>query len=668
MSDHEFGGSWWGQKWIDSLERLSTAWQNRLPRGRDYASKGHVIALAVTNGKITAKVQGSRSKPYSTSIEVPTIRVEHWDGLIERLASEARFAAQLMSGEMPADIEELFSDINLNLFPARNSELISQCSCPDKARPCKHIAAVHYAFGKALDRDPFLLFELRGAGRETLFRGFHRAWFGDESLEGGDSLAPEVHEISTGIAVEPLSADRFNRSPHDEEDLTFVVKGPEEPLFVLKRLGAPMNWDLPVHISDLLGPVTEAAGTLAMQIAVAGGAEDGLEVLDKIVTDEDESGADAEALGTVFRRVTAGGADEQAPSPEVSELPDVLPSAAHILPGALGRKSGEADKKSTVRKRKKMEPSVLIRRNRGDKNKSSRPRVDAEKPTATSIKTNTPEPTVRKRRRAVGVGAGSSGRGMSAVALDTQWRQAWVAGDDEAALAAARGAWRASADERRFQMLVASADRVGTIGDLIAEEVKPICDDAIRAGRRLNTPQLLMLLMAGEYEVVTDLVVGMGDEVWTADDPVGLVFLPFALMALIGERSVPEETAMSELWDALFCRGEDSFGELEDTPAPVGVWLEWALDAEGITPELHERLELIVKQMALGLLEIARSKPVPMKPRVVAANALAVGEAVSMFAGESEADSFVAIAVARGAADVTLGKAMSGVLKDSPLL
>ena len=170
MSGTEFGGSWWGKRWVEALERLSTAWQNRLPRGRDYASKGHVISLAVSGGKISAKVQGSRSKPYTTTIEVPTLRDEDWDAVIEQISSQARFPAKLLVGEMPADIEDIFQSVNVTLFPMRNSELLGSCTCPDKARPCKHIAAVHYAFGQALDRDPFLLFQLRGADRMRLQR------------------------------------------------------------------------------------------------------------------------------------------------------------------------------------------------------------------------------------------------------------------------------------------------------------------------------------------------------------------------------------------------------------------------------------------------------------------------------------------------------------------
>ena len=267
MSTEQFGDSWWGKRWIEALERLSTAWQNRLPRGRDYAAKGHVISLSVADGRIQAKVQGSRSKPYTTTIELPTFRESDWDSVIEHLASQARFPAQLLTGEMPDGIEEVYEAFGLNLFPVRNSEMIGSCTCPDKARPCKHIAAVHYAFGEALDRDPFLLFQLRGADRTALLRGFRKAWIEDLSDDtNGDAADPNAIE---GRDLGDLSADRFNRSPEDLPPISFRIRPTADASLILKRLGSPKSWQLPIQINDLLGPVMVETSKLALEIAMS---------------------------------------------------------------------------------------------------------------------------------------------------------------------------------------------------------------------------------------------------------------------------------------------------------------------------------------------------------------------------------------------------------------
>ncbi len=258
----------WGARWIDSLERLATAWQARLPRGRDYADKGHVISLSVTSGRIAAKVQGSRSKPYSTSIDVGTFREGDWERMASRLASQARWSAELLAGHIPGDTEKLFSLENLNLFPVRNSEMLGNCSCPDKSKPCKHIAAVHYAFGNALDRDPFLLFQLRGLDQTAMVKMFRKAWFGPAASI--DTAAEVMGSAELGMPVMPLMADRFNRSPESVDAMSFnMLSSGGQPMLILGRLGSPPSWSFPIPIIGLVGDIYQAATELAMQVALA---------------------------------------------------------------------------------------------------------------------------------------------------------------------------------------------------------------------------------------------------------------------------------------------------------------------------------------------------------------------------------------------------------------
>lgn len=93
---------------------------------------------------------------------------EQWQRVIDLLATEALFSAKLLSREMPADIEGVFSRAGVSLFPEQYRDLETDCSCPDWSNPCKHIAAVYYILGQEFDRDPFLIFQLRGLDREEL--------------------------------------------------------------------------------------------------------------------------------------------------------------------------------------------------------------------------------------------------------------------------------------------------------------------------------------------------------------------------------------------------------------------------------------------------------------------------------------------------------------------
>jgi uncharacterized Zn finger protein len=163
-----FGKSWWAKRWIGVLESFNIG--SRLQRGRSYARKGQVTAINIKPGHVTAKVQGSRPQPYAVEITIPKLGERDWEKLVAELNSQAVFAAKLLAGEMPQDIETAFTKAGLSLFPKSLKEIETECSCPDWSNPCKHIAAVYYLLGEEFDRDPFLLFRLRGMDREMICR------------------------------------------------------------------------------------------------------------------------------------------------------------------------------------------------------------------------------------------------------------------------------------------------------------------------------------------------------------------------------------------------------------------------------------------------------------------------------------------------------------------
>jgi uncharacterized Zn finger protein len=190
-----FGQSWWAKRWIAVLESFDIG--ARLGRGRSYARRGQVAVINVEPGLVTAKVQGSRARPYEVSIRVKTLTNAEWKKLAKALATQAIFSAKLLAGEMPEDIEDAFKQANLALFPATVRDLITDCSCPDWSNPCKHIAAVYYLLGEEFDRDPFLIFMLRGMEREKLI-----TLIGSESPANGRMERPVA---GPGQTEHPLS-------------------------------------------------------------------------------------------------------------------------------------------------------------------------------------------------------------------------------------------------------------------------------------------------------------------------------------------------------------------------------------------------------------------------------------------------------------------------------
>jgi len=176
-----FATKWWGKRWIQTLEGFRIG--ARLSRGRAYARKGQVASLDIKPGEIRARVQGSRRGSYRVSIKLATLNAEQWRKVTERVVDEPIFAALLLGGEMPEDIERIFSDAGMSLFPVRQNDLDTDCSCPDWSNPCKHIAAVYYLLAEAFDQDPFLLFRLRGMDRDVFMERLHAAGAGERIAE-----------------------------------------------------------------------------------------------------------------------------------------------------------------------------------------------------------------------------------------------------------------------------------------------------------------------------------------------------------------------------------------------------------------------------------------------------------------------------------------------------
>jgi len=229
----QFGEHWWAQRWIEVLQ--SFGWSNRLQRGRTYARKGQVMNIDVHPGRVTARVQGSRRKPYSVRIEIAPLSDKQWEQAIDAMAQQALFAAQLLAGEMPPEIEQAFQAAGVSLFPTSH-DIDMSCSCPDWAVPCKHIAAVYYLLGEEFDRDPFLLFTLRGCTREHVMTALRA-----RRAAGAPPVEEAVQEEEPELQVEPLEADlpHFWEPRRTLGGFRVTIAPPPVETALLKRLGPP---------------------------------------------------------------------------------------------------------------------------------------------------------------------------------------------------------------------------------------------------------------------------------------------------------------------------------------------------------------------------------------------------------------------------------------------
>ena len=185
------GQTWWSGRFVSVLEGIGLG--NRLQRGRNYARRGQVVSLDVGAGMVTAKVQGSRARPYRVRIGITAFGKPEWARLERALAASAWYSAKLLAGEMPAGIEEVFAEQGLPLFPAAAAGLSMDCSCPDWEVPCKHIAAAFYLLAEAFDDDPFTILAWRGREREDLLANLHAARRdGPPAADSADRAGPPL--------------------------------------------------------------------------------------------------------------------------------------------------------------------------------------------------------------------------------------------------------------------------------------------------------------------------------------------------------------------------------------------------------------------------------------------------------------------------------------------
>jgi len=165
--------TWWSRRFIEVLEDVGLG--SRLERGRHYARRGQVISVDIDPGQVTAVVQGSRPRPYRTRIGIAALGKAEWTQVERFLAGDAWYAATLLAGDMPEDIEDVFAALGLALFPTAAADLSLDCTCPDHAVPCKHLAATFYLLAEAFDDDPFAILAWRGRDRDHLLANLHAA-------------------------------------------------------------------------------------------------------------------------------------------------------------------------------------------------------------------------------------------------------------------------------------------------------------------------------------------------------------------------------------------------------------------------------------------------------------------------------------------------------------
>ncbi|AGC49210.1 SWIM zinc finger domain-containing protein [Myxococcus stipitatus DSM 14675] len=268
------GSTWWGQAWLEALERVLGGDSGRLARGRTYARAGRTHDLVVGGSGVTAKVTGSRPRPYVISLKLGRFGEAVWEKALAGMAGQARYAAELLDGRMPQDIDAVFRAAGVSLFPESRKDLTTSCSCPDWGDPCKHVAATHYVLGEALDGDPFLLFELRGRTKAQVLEALRAARGGEAvrarrpATQRAKTQEARARPEVVGVKPGKLTEVNYDQPRAPLPTMSFSFDAPVVPGAVLRQLGAPGSWGAEDSPGEVLAPNVRAAAEVARRIAL----------------------------------------------------------------------------------------------------------------------------------------------------------------------------------------------------------------------------------------------------------------------------------------------------------------------------------------------------------------------------------------------------------------
>lgn len=179
--------TFWGKSWCKHLESYSD-YDNRLPRGRTYVRNGSVIDLKIDEGEIKALVSGSSI--YKVNITIKKVAAEKWDSIVSECSGKIDSLIELLQGKFSKAVMDIITHPEKGLFP-HPDEIKLNCSCPDWAEMCKHVAAVLYGIGARLDHSPEELFILRQANHADLIAKAGTTSLTKHAVDDGEQLLGE---------------------------------------------------------------------------------------------------------------------------------------------------------------------------------------------------------------------------------------------------------------------------------------------------------------------------------------------------------------------------------------------------------------------------------------------------------------------------------------------
>ncbi len=207
-----------------------------LEEGFELVKKGRVLDFSVHRGTMSAKVQGERYQPYLAEIAIVPFSDEQWQAIFEKLSGQALYYAKLLTSELPEEIENVFQELGLELFPQTLSALSLKCSCGKKDQLCVHFAALYFLINERFSENPFLIFALRGRTRQetiTELRKLRHQTSHPSEQRGKHIFSKAAYQSSPSL--EEQLADYWS-CDEKIQSLSFTIRADELPGAILRQL------------------------------------------------------------------------------------------------------------------------------------------------------------------------------------------------------------------------------------------------------------------------------------------------------------------------------------------------------------------------------------------------------------------------------------------------
>lgn len=214
--------TWWGRDFMTALESFMDP--RRLARGRSYSGDNRIVEFAIEGGSVKATVAGNinpyfhvyKTPYYDTQVELTQVARTQWTKTLKRLGGNANWVCHLVLGVMPPTIEDALEGSRVKLLPRGHEDIHTDCSCPDWENPCKHVAGVYFRVAEMLDRDPFLLFELRGLERKKLFDAVKKSTFGIALASDFEQGEPDLKDVLEDAPFQSVAGSSPDIDPSDQ--------------------------------------------------------------------------------------------------------------------------------------------------------------------------------------------------------------------------------------------------------------------------------------------------------------------------------------------------------------------------------------------------------------------------------------------------------------------